>query len=392
VGDFTLPQGWCIVSFLGCFNKTKEENPMQQFNVKDTVTYQGNVFQVKDGRHGNYIQVNGSSIYLKNIPDNEVTLKEKWYPKMHYAGAEASVLSCVKDGDNIIYLELIGQEDMVKSITSLVMQGRIKQNDEFLSYTKGYFTVPRGGTKRILKQIGDGYAHSILYHTPSVSDANFSVLLGKTDYDVIDSFKSWLLLTNPLPYPPELAEDILNSLALKDKIIELDCYGEIRAIKMAKSLGDNEYEALQEIIIEVALAKGVMNKYTPKIEEPVKKQVPLPKSPLLYPRQVQAIYDKLATMPKTYELEKISPKPVGVKLFNSSMTAYIVEADKGSSDDEFEGSQTQAFGYFYNEGYQEGEWGYINVHELIECGFEMDLYFEDMYIDSDGNIVEEMAA
>lgn len=365
---------------------------MQQFNVKDTVTYQGNVFQVKDGRHGNYIQVNGSSIYLKNIPDNEVTLKEKWYPKMHYAGAEASVLSCVKDGDNIIYLELIGQEDMVKSITSLVMQGRIKQNDEFLSYTKGYFTVPRGGTKRILKQIGDGYAHSILYHTPSVSDANFSVLLGKTDYDVIDSFKSWLLLTNPLPYPPELAEDILNSLALKDKIIELDCYGEIRAIKMAKSLGDNEYEALQEIIIEVALAKGVMNKYTPKIEEPVKKQVPLPKSPLLYPRQVQAIYDKLATMPKTYELEKISPKPVGVKLFNSSMTAYIVEADKGSSDDEFEGSQTQAFGYFYNEGYQEGEWGYINVHELIECGFEMDLYFEDMYIDSDGNIVEEMAA
>lgn len=362
-----------------------------EFNVKDTVTYQGNVFQVKDGRHGNYIQVNGSSIFLKNIPD-EVTLKEKFYPKMHYAGAEATVLSCVKDGDTVIYLELVGQEDMVKSITSLIMQGRTKQNEEYLSYTQGHFGVPKGGTKRMLKQIGEGYAHSILYHTPSVSDTNFSVLLGKTDFDVINSFKSWLQLTNPLPYPPELSEDILNSLALKGKTCELDCYGEIRAIKMANSLGDNEYEELQMIILEVALAKGVMNKYTPKIEETIKKQAPLPKSPLLYPRQVQAIYDKLATMPKTYDLENVSLKPVGVKLFNSSMTAYVVEADRGSADDDCEGLQTQAFGYFYNESYGEGEWGYINVDELIEYGFEMDLYFDDMYIDSDGNIVEEMAA
>ncbi|MFA6395871.1 MAG: hypothetical protein WCW84_07880 [Sulfurimonas sp.] len=365
---------------------------MQQFNEKDKVIYQGNEFQVKHSNYGNFIQVNGSSIFLKNIRDNEITLKEKFYPKMHYAGAEATVLACVQDGDSIIYLELVGQEDMVKSITSVIMQGRIKQNDEVISYTEGHFAVHRGGTKRMLKQIGDGYAHSILYHTPSVSDTNFSVLLGRTDHDVIDSFKSWLLLTNPLPYPPELAEEILNSLAFKGKIVELDCYGEIRAIKMEKTLGDNEYEALQEIILEVSLAKGVMNKYTPKIEEPIKKQASLPKSPLLYPRQVQAIYDKLATMPKTYELDGISPKPVGIKLFNSSMTAYVTEADRGSEDDEFEGSQTQAFGYFYNESYGEGEWGYINVDELIECGFEMDLYFEDQFIDDRGNIIEEIAA
>lgn len=84
--------------------------------------------------------------------------------------------------------------------------------------------------------------------------------------------------------------------------------------------------------------------------------------------------------------------PVGVKLFNRSMTAYITEADRGSMDDDVEGLQTQAFGYFYNEGHQEGEWGYINVDELVECGFEMDLYFEDQYIDDRGNIVQKAAA
>jgi formate dehydrogenase maturation protein FdhE len=40
---------------------------------------------------------------------------------------------------------------------------------------------------------------------------------------------------------------------------------------------------------------------------------------------------------------------------------------------------------------QHGEWGYINVPELIQAGnrlkyVEQDLYFEDMYIDSSGSV------
>lgn len=362
-----------------------------EFNKKDIVTYRGHDYEVFDSRGDKYIRVLNKIVYLCDIED-EVVLKTKYFATMSYAGAEAKVLACAKDSDNIVFLELVGHEDMVKSITSVIMQGRIKMNDHYIAYSEGYFTVHRGGTKRILKQIGDGYAHAILYHTPSVSDTNFSCLIGSTEDDMLNSFKSWLQLTNPLPYPPELAEDLLDALVRNGKVEKLDCYGPIYGIKMDRHLGDNEYEALQELILEVGIKKGVVQKYVPPVIEMPRPKASLPKSPLLYPNQVQAIYDKLAKMPKTYELEDVSPKPVGVKLFNSSMTAYIVEADRGSMDDDLEGLQTQTFGYFYNEGYQEGEWGYINVDELIECGFEMDLYFDDQYIDDLGNIIGKVAA
>jgi len=37
--------------------------------------------------------------------------------------------------------------------------------------------------------------------------------------------------------------------------------------------------------------------------------------------------------------------------------------------------------------YQECEWGYINIEEVISVGAEMDLYFEDMMIDPRGNLI-----
>ena len=69
------------------------------------------------------------------------------------------------------------------------------------------------------------------------------------------------------------------------------------------------------------------------------------------------------------------------------MTWYVVEADVGGSDDEFEGSQAQTFGYVKNEADEWcSEWGYINVDEVVRCGAEMDLHFDDMYIDTNGKV------
>ena len=86
-------------------------------------------------------------------------------------------------------------------------------------------------------------------------------------------------------------------------------------------------------------------------------------------------------MPKTYETEDMAIKPVGLKLFTSGMTWYVVEADRGSEDDEFLGLHPQAFGYVYNNSWPDGsEWGYINIEEVIKNGAEMDLFFENMYI------------
>ena len=373
--------------------QNRKGKSMQLFNKKDTVTYQGRDFDVREGNGGrNFILFNHRVLYIEDIIPDEIVLKEKYQAKMLYAGAEATVLACVKDSDNIVYLELVGHEDMVKSITSVIMQGRIKMNEHYLSYTEGYFNVHRGGTRRMLRQMENGYAHAICYHSPSVSDTNFSCLLGSDDDDILGSFKTWLNQTNPLPYPPELVEDLLGNLALKGKVEELDCYGPIKGIKMDKHLGDNEYEAFQEIILASAWEKGIANRYSPPIVKEAKQKATLPKSRLLYPHQVQAIYDKIETLPKTYELDNVWPKPCSVKLFGGSTTIYVIEQDRGSDDDEFIGMQTQAFGYFYNEAYQEGEWGYLNIYEYIECGLEMDLYFGDQFLDRDGNIAGKAVA
>jgi len=119
----------------------------------------------------------------------------------------------------------------------------------------------------------------------------------------------------------------------------------------------------------------------------------LPKSPLLTDVQVKDIYKTLSLMPKTYELDGVPMKPIGLKLFNSNMTAYILEADKGSNDDEFVGEQKQAFGYMRNESNSSlSEFGYINVDELVKSGFEKDLYFENKFINTRGKVFDKEEA
>jgi hypothetical protein len=141
---------------------------------------------------------------------------------------------------------------------------------------------------------------------------------------------------------------------------------------------------------------------------PLKSKAPLPKSPYLTEVQVKRIFDTLDKMPKTYELDGVDIKPVGLKLFGPNFNLYVVEADKGSYEDEFESMHTQCFGYVENLSAPEcSEWGYINIPYYLEVGvkvpaigtkggivvgFEQDLYFEDRYITQSGKILtkEEM--
>lgn len=365
----------------------------QKIEKKDIVTYQGKDYEVQRGAYDRlFITTDRRVQYIDDLNPEEVVVKTKYQAKMTYMGAEAIVLACVKDEDKIVYLELLGHEDMVKSITSVIMQGRTKMNDHFLSYSEGYFDVHRGGTRRLMAQLENGYIHVICFHSPSVMDTNFSCLIGETEDDMLKTFEAWLVHTNPLPYPPELTEVLFEKLLSKGKVNELSTFGSISGFKMDAHLGDNEYEALQEIILEAAIEHGITNRYVAPAQPKVRQRAPYPNSPMLYPHQVKAIYDKIETLPKTYELDDVWPKPCSVKLFGGSFTVYVVERDAGSDDDEFFGMQTQAFGYFFNESYQEGEWGYLNVDELLEAGLEMDLYFGEQFLDIDGNIVEKVAA
>ena len=104
------------------------------------------------------------------------------------------------------------------------------------------------------------------------------------------------------------------------------------------------------------------------------------KSPLLMESQVNIIYSKLSESPELYATDGLEIREVAVKLFSSSIVLYVVEYDS---------RERIAFGYMQNDADSSlSEWGYSSIDELIESGFEMDLYFNDRVINKSGFVLE----
>ena len=364
---------------------------MSAFNIKDTIKYQDKEYEVQEQPYGNqelFIMLPGYNRKPLSEIESECELVKKFYHAMEYAGATAPVLSIAKDKENhIVYLELFGQEDMVKSITSVIMQGRVKMNDHWLAYSGGYFQIHKAGNKRMMKVLEKGIVHAIIYHSPSLKETNFDVLLGTDEKGLMESFSNWMDLTNPMPYPKELTNEIFMKLGVRDLLTELDATG-VKAYSLSDDLGLNDFKLLQEIIIEVSVENGVMNKYDEsKITDA---SYPLPESRLLTPNQVEHIYSELKKIPKTYETDSWVLKPVTVKLFGGSIDIYVTERDVSAGtiiDGEVQ-KQSQCFGYV--DLGQGAEWGYLNFDTYIESSVvEMDLYFGTQYIAQDGTLYKE---
>lgn len=302
---------------------------------------------------------------------------KKFVPKVRYLGAIADIESFIKDRSTLIQLEIIGQEQMVKAISSVLMQGRVKLNDHNVEIPHaGWFDINKAGNKRKLMELGNGISHSLVYHHPSIAAQGFNILIGKNKEELHFRFEEFMDKTNPIPYPKELIKEIFIELKEQEYIEELESYN-IEAVKINLDIFENDGILLQEIILKVCRNNGLISPDA----KPMKEQAPLPKSPILTPEQVKKVYETLEKMPKTYETENMSIKPIGLKLFTSSMTWYVIEADIGSDDDKFQGVHSQAFGYVKNENAVHcSEYGYINIEEVIKCGAEMDLYFKNQYI------------
>ncbi len=363
--------------------------PKDELLMDDGKIYTVNEYGYRDYLTLKYLMYGSYS--NKSIEDIVHNIKEhiKYIPKMRYSGATADIESFIIDNGTLVYLELIGQESKVKSISSVLMQGRIKMNDSVVeSVDLGYFKINKAGNKRRMISLNDGLAHAIVYHSPSIKDVNFNVIIGRDKEELLSSFSVWLENSQSLPYPKHLSKELFQKFQDKEKLTKLNTLG-IEAVKVDLSVFENDNEILMEIILEVCREQGLIDPNA----KPLKEQFPLPNSKYLTKQQVQKIYDKLNSMPKTYELEDLDIKPVGLKLFSPNMTLYITEADRGSEDDEFENSHEQCYGYVKNESDPQcSDWGYIDVPAYLELvypggfGFEMDLHFEDMYIDLKGNV------
>lgn len=91
---------------------------------------------------------------------------------------------------------------------------------------------------------------------------------------------------------------------------------------------------------------------------------------------VNAMADRIATMPKTYDTNGQDDKAiVHLHYSGGSVHAYITEKDAGDPE-EADVRQIQAFGLITLSGdVHEGELGYISIEELIANGIELDLYW-----------------
>jgi len=335
----------------------------------------------------------GLKYSYKNLEEITTNIKEhiKYVPRARYDGAICDIESYVLDNGQLVFLELTGTENMVKAITSILMQGNTRMNDKNIEIPDmGYFYVAKAGNRRKLTSLDDGLAHAIVYHSPSIIDADFSILIGRDKEELKTSFHSWLEQSQPLPYPQHLQGEIYESLEKLEKLEEIETFG-VEAVKVKLSINESEddFDGLDDVIVDVCKKAELISEDA----TPIKANAPLPKSEYLTVGQVERIWDTLNSMPKTYELEDMDIKPIGLKLFSPNFTLYITEADLGNEDDEFANMHTQCYGYIVNESDpQSSEWGYINVPAYLELvypnggGFEQDLFFEDKYIDSRGNI------
>lgn len=88
---------------------------------------------------------------------------------------------------------------------------------------------------------------------------------------------------------------------------------------------------------------------------------------------------RVDAMPRTYETRKeneTAPYIAHLHYFVGGCDWYICEADIGDTGERGPlGPQHQAFGLadIYGDG---GELGYISLPEILDCGAELDLYFE----------------
>lgn len=294
-----------------------------------------------------------------------------------FKGATASVKAWVKDEEGIlIYSEMIGYTAMVKSITSLLMQGRRNLKEHYISSSFSFTNVNKFGNRRFMSQLSDDVSHAILYHAPSIKQDGFDILIGRTDKEIEEMFSMWMERSQPIPYPKQLSLDIFKKLREKKLLKVLDS-SNIIAIKIDSTLLEDEYISMQETILEVCEEKNFL-----KIDDS-NFEFKLPTSSFLTKSQVQNIYDTLNTIPDLYEYDGLPIKKVGLKLFNHNRTYYIIESDKGFKD----GESTTCFGYCVDEcDKSNSEWGYVILEELLKFNFEKDLYFDDKFINNNGKV------
>jgi len=323
------------------------------------------------------------NLYSGQIYDEIVSLEvvEKYYPKASFAGASARICDLITDPQaNILFIRMCGQEDMVRSISAVMMQGRMKMNDHTLYFAEFNAKVFPSGMRRILKPIGNGMVDCILYHRSLVPDIGMSALF-HTNGNCFESFQKFLqILPIPRIYRLENGDmyerEIMEHLQKKDILLSATTHVGSMTVSCVDivALTENDYAILRDAIV------GILEKQGYEKKEIVKES-------LAEEKIVEPSY--LRDCPEYGKTDGKEFKKVYAKFFSPSMTWYVTEYERESDI---------CYGYVENlaDPYC-SDWGTFFHKDVAEFKnrypyhyIERDLYFEDKYIDLDGNIYDAM--
>lgn len=325
-----------------------------------------------------------SNLYAGQMYDSIISIDvvEKYYPKASFGGANARICDLVTDNqNNVLFIRLCGQEDMVRSITAVMMQGRMKMGEHILHFADHYAKVFPNGMRRIIKPIGDGMVDCVLYHRSLVPDIGMSALF-HTNQNCFESFQKFLqILPIPRVYRLEdgnqLEKEIMEQLIQNEVLQSANTLVgslTISCVDIAK-LSENDYELLRDAIVVVLEKRGYQKQ---AIERNVKS----------HDEKNNLLPSYLKNCPEYGQTDGDEYKKVYAKFFSPSMTWYITEYERESDI---------CFGYVENLADPHcSEWGTFYHRELAEFKnkypfqyIERDIYFEEeTYIGIDGQLYQ----
>ncbi len=377
-------------------------NEIETLTPKDKVLVEGTWRQVAQ-YNNKTLAFRDPNKYWVQIKEDTIEMieeVEKYSPKIYFEGSAAYINSYALDGSgNCYYMDLVGQEQHVRSITAMIMQGMIKtKNSSIYCDEIDFFRIIQAGNKRVIQSLGDGIAHSILYNKNSIVAQEHNMLIGNTEEKIYKRFLKWLRVSMKFPVYNKYNEVLFQRLKDSNLIFKTISYN-IISYEISKQLMENDCAKFKETVIEILKDNNEID-----LEQSI--QVPIifdyPNSKYLTPKQVEDIYEKLKTLPEPYSTDGQKIKPVGIKLFGPSMTYYVVESNKG---DEWYQPFERCFGYVENLSAPDcSEWGYFSIPEILKAsipirimgqsqgfnvGYEMDLFFNDKFIDRNGNILNK---
>ena len=367
-----------------------ELKDLKDLKIKDKVVIDGMKRELFSLGGKLKIRVDG---YWKTIEEcaDKIEKIEIYTPTISFGGSHAYIDEyALNEEKALVYLKIKGQEQHVRSISSVIMQGIKSVKDDYL-FTDEIrdLRILSSGNKRIIQSFGDGIVDCIIYNYEYTSGQKRKILIGEDEKEVYLNFIKWLKSSVKYPTLKENNEAFFDLLKNRNLIKKAESSKNILVYYIADELIENDFEFFRDI--QLSLIEKV-------------DKVELANSTYLSREQVETIYEKLKTLPDTYETDGQEIKSVGLKLFGGPMTYYVVEANKG---DEYYNPYERCFGYVKNESCPEcSEWGYFSIREILETkipvkmsingmgssldiGYEMDLYFDNKLINSDGEILDK---